>query len=130
MINIAKKHNEYDDIRFNFGDVAELDNQGKYDIIISTHAMPYFRDMKDTMQMFYNLLNKGGIFCMAQAACNNKYDKFVLTLLEVISSEAKYPSTDIIQKWIKEIGFTNTELKYIKENKLMPTIFALCCRKD
>ena len=130
MIEIAKNQNKDDDISFKCGNVAEINFEDEYDIIISTHAMPYFPNMKESMQKFYELLKSDGIFCLGQAAGNNTYDKIILTFLEIVSSEAKYPATATIQNWLKEMGFIDIKLTYIKEKRLMPTIFAICCRKD
>jgi len=129
MIEMAEEQNKYSGIRFINGNVVTFNSLEEYDIIVSTHAMPYFPDMDAAIKKCFGLLKGGGLFCMAQAASNNNYDKTILALLELVSSEAMYPSTSKIQELIEKAGFKDIYLKYVKETRLLPTIFALRCGK-
>ncbi len=130
MLEQAERRNQAGNIGFNWGDIKDFRGARQYDVIICTHALSYFPGVEEVVKNFYSLLKEGGTFCLAQTAPDNRYDKAILRLLKLVTSESVFHSTEEIKSLLSGNGFDRMELQYIKETKLMPTIFALKCRKS
>lgn len=110
-------------------DVDDLHKiKDKFNIIICTHSLPYYKDPAKVMRELNRLLEDDGRLYMGFASVNNLYDKFVLSLVKLTTGPANYPSDKEYKQLIKP-HFQIETLKIIKEKYFMPRIAIYTLRK-
>ena len=62
-----------------------------FDVIICTHAFPYFPNKLEVLKGFKMMLKMGGTLLLAQASANSIYDKIILSFVKLTTSQAEYP---------------------------------------
>lgn len=76
--------------------VADVDvlvpDQRRFDVILCTHAFPYFLDKPRALDFFRRSLAPGGRVFLAQACTENGYDRAALALVRLTTSRAQYVS--------------------------------------
>lgn len=65
-----------------------------YDVVVCTHAFPYYDDPSHAMKQFSAFLKPGGLLIIAHAHTETLYDRMVLALVKLTTSRAAYPSAD------------------------------------
>lgn len=65
-----------------------------YDVVVCTHAFPYYDDPVHAIKQFSACLKPGGLLIIAHAHTENLYDRVVLALVKLTTSKATYPSAD------------------------------------
>ena len=120
MLDVSKKRNP--SVRHIHLDVADLHRfNEEFDIIISSHSFPYWKDQRKVMEDLHNILRPNGKIIIGFASGETLYDKLVLFFVKFTTGFAKYPS---------EFEFSNLlgahfEIRHkeiIKERKYMPRI--------
>lgn len=120
MLNISKLKNPK--TRHIKLDVKDLDKiQEKFNIIICTHSLPYYKNLEKVIIDLYGLLEDEGKIFMAFASGNNFYDKLVLSFVKLTTGPAYYPS-DIQFRKLLSNSFKVESLNIIKERTFMPRI--------
>ena len=110
-------------------DVAELNKlMGKFDLIICTHSLPYYKEPINVMKELQRLLKENGIILMGFASGNNIYDKFVLSFVKLTTGFANYPSDKKFKELVSSY-FQVENLKIIKEKFFMPRIAVYTLKK-
>jgi len=104
--------------------------QSTYDVIICTHAFPYFPDQKGMLQKMETLLRPGGTLLLAQASMNNPYDAAVLTVIKLTTTKAHYPSRRKMRQLAVPAFSTPPEETRISPNRLIPSIYLFKWTKD
>ena len=104
-------------------DAADLDKlESRYDIIVCTHSLPYYRDPKDVFRNLSRLLTENGRLIVGFASGNSIYDKAVLSGVKLTTGRAHYPSNREFVGLVKEY-FQVHKLKIIKKRAFyMPRI--------
>ena len=93
----------------------------KYDLIICTHSLPYYKEPEKTLMELSKLLNDDGKLLIGFASGNDFYDKFILSFVKLTTGPAYYPSDEGFRKIISDF-FKVESLGIIKEKFYMPRI--------
>ena len=127
MLDVSKSRNPHaTHIKL---DVAELDKlKGKYDVIICTHSLPYYKEPEIVFKELNRLLSDNGVLFIGFASGNNFYDKFILSFVKLTTGPANYPSDENFRQLISSY-FQVENLKIIKEKFFMPTIAVYTLKK-
>lgn len=84
-------------------DAADLDKlETRYDIIVCTHSLPYYRDPKEVFRNLSRILTENGRIIVAFASGNSVYDKVVLSGVKLTTGKAHYPSNREFVDLVKE----------------------------
>lgn len=120
MLDISKKRNpQADHILMDVENLSNLDR--KFNIIISSHSLPYYKNPRRVMEDLYNLLEDKGQIIFAFASGHSLYDRLILSLVKLTTGKAKYPSDSDFRDLIYPY-FQVEEMKIIKEKYFMPRI--------
>nr|WP_300002438.1 class I SAM-dependent methyltransferase [Tissierella sp.] len=120
MIQVSKERNpSVNHIQMDAKDLDSLED--KFEIIISTHSIPYYKDLDKLMEDLKNLLEDEGRIYMAFASGNSFYDKLALSFVKLTTGPASYPSDKRFKELI-EGSFKAESLNIIKERQFMPRI--------
>ena len=110
-------------------DAEELDKlKGKFNIIICTHSLPYYKEPEKIMKELCRLLKDNGRIFMGFASGNSFYDKLILSFVKLTTGPANYPS-DMKFKELTSLYFQVEKLKIIKEKFFMPRIAVYTLKK-
>lgn len=103
-------------------DVSNLHNlDDKFDIIISTHSLPYWKNSRKVMKDLSTILADDGRLYIGFASGNNFTDKLALFFVKFTTGPANYPSDNGFRELLNPY-FSIKDLKIIKEKKFMPRI--------
>ena len=103
-------------------DVNDLDTIDKsYDILTCTHSLPYYKNLAEILDKFYNKLNPDGTIYLAFASGDSLYDKIVLSFVKLTTGPANYPSDKTFRKLLPECLEIKSR-QVIKKRWFMPTI--------
>ena len=122
MIEIAKRDNKAKNVRFKALPIEDYKTKETFDLIICTHAFPYFPHKGEMMKKISNLCKQGGKVIIANASNNNLQDKIITFLLKATTSKAEYLSIKEMEKLFSNASLKCIEIKIIKEKRYMPTI--------
>ena len=127
MINISRTKNpKAKHILMDVGDLNKLED--KFNIIISTHSFPYYKEPKKVMENLYNLLENNGQIHIGFASGDSLYDKIALFFVKFTTGPANYPSDTEFKELIETL-FTVESLEIIKIKKFMPRIAVYSLKK-
>lgn len=129
MIEIARQNNRGDRIRFLNVAVDEFVCEEKFDMIICTHAFPYFPDKAAVMQKMAALCKKGGMVIIVSSSTNNLKDLLANLIVKTRTSKARYLSIAQMKRLFASAGFEVMRVDVIRERAYMPTIALLCAEK-
>lgn len=127
MLQISKNRNpKACHIKMDAADLSSINE--RFDIIICTHSLPYYKNPQNIMKELNRLTADDGKLYMGFASGNNFYDKLILSFVKLTTGPANYPSdakfTQIINSYFKK-----EKLKIIKEAPFMPRIAIYSLRK-
>ena len=123
MINVAKKNNLKDkNIKFKAIGIEKFNTKDKFDIIICTHAFPYFPNKEEILKKMYKMCNKGANVIIVNSSTNSLKDLIINFFLKATTSKAKYLSIDEMKKLFNKVKFNVKDIRIIRERKYMPTI--------
>lgn len=122
MIALAKENNTSSKIRFINVCVDDFVTDEEFDIILCTHAFPYFPNKRETMQKMYSLCKSGGKIILVSSSTNNIKDWFANLLVKFHTSRATYLSIPRMTHLFTSAGFEVTRVDVIREKAYMPTI--------
>ena len=122
MIDIAKKNNKGKNIKFKTSSIETFESADKYDIIICTHAFPYFPNKEDMIKKMAGLCNKKGQVIIVNSSTNSLKDLIINFFLKATTSKAKYLSIDEMKKLFKTEKLKVKNIEIIRERFYMPTI--------
>lgn len=110
-------------------DVAELYKlRDKFDVIVCTHSLPYYKNPEIVMKELSRLLKDNGRIFIGFASGNNFYDKFALSFVKLTTGPANYPSHEKFKQLVHDY-FQIENLKIIKERLYMPRIAVYTLKK-
>ena len=110
-------------------DVAELDRlENKFDIIVCTHSLPYYKEPLKFMKDLHGILEDNGKIYMGFASGNNLYDRLLLSMVKLTTGPANYLSDENYKNLVTPY-FQIEKLKIIKERFFMPRIAIYTLRK-
>ena len=122
MIKIARSSNTAPDVKFKVCPIESFTSVDKYDIVICTHAFPYFPDKAGALEKIAGLCNTGAKLVFVNSSTNDLKDLIINFFLKATTSKAQYPSIEEMKKLFKNAGLTVRKTKIIRERRYMPTI--------
>ena len=127
MIEISKKRNpSAKHLKMDASELNILDS--KYDIILCTHSMPYYKEPKNVFKHLNNLLSDEGKLLIGFASGDSIYDKFILGFVKLTTGKANYPSDNEFRAMIFPF-FEVENLKIIRKKFFMPRIAVYTLKK-
>jgi len=127
MLEVSKKRNT--NTNHIMMDVADLHNlNDKFNIIVCTHSLPYYKDPEKVMVQLYRLLKDDGRILIGFASGDNLYDKIALSFVKLTTGPANYPSDEKFKQLIAPY-LQVEKLKIIKEKPFMPRIAVYTLKK-
>lgn len=127
MIEISKKRNpSAKHLQMDASELYILDS--KYDIIVCTHSMPYYKEPKNVFKHLNNLLSDEGKLLIGFASGDSIYDKFILGFVKLTTGKANYPSDNEFREIIFPF-FEVENLKIIRKKFFMPRIAVYTLKK-
>ena len=130
MIEIAQADNPGDRIRFLNVSVDDFACDEQFDIILCTHAFPYFPNKKQAMQKMHALCKQGGMVIIVSSSTNNLKDLLANLIVKTQTSKAQYPSVAQMTRMFGNAGFRVTRTSVIRERAYMPTIALMCAERS
>lgn len=100
----------------------------KYNIIISTHSLPYWKDPDKVMKDLWSIIAEDGKVYIGFASGNSLYDKIALFFVKFTTGPANYPSDNSFRRLVSTY-FQVEDLKIIKEKSFMPRIAVYTLRR-
>ena len=122
MIEVAKKNNKGKNVKFKTSSIESFESNEKYDIIICTHAFPYFPNKQEMIKKMAGLCNKKGQVIIVNSSTNSLKDLIINFFLKATTSKAKYLSIDEMKKLFKGAKLKVKQIDVIRERFYMPTI--------
>lgn len=122
MIEVAKKNNKGKNVKFKTSSIESFESNDKYDIIICTHAFPYFPNKQEMIKKMAGLCNKKGQVIIVNSSTNSLKDLIINFFLKATTSKAKYLSIDEMKKLFKSAKLKVKQIEVIRERFYMPTI--------
>lgn len=120
MVEIAQKQNK--NLTFESIPIEKYETNENFDLIICTHAFPYFPEKEKTLKKISGFCNKGAKIIIANASCNSIKDKIITFFLKATTSKASYLSIEEMKKLFGKASLNCMNVKIIRERKYMPTI--------
>lgn len=123
MISEAKSNNiKNKNIKFKTCGIEKFKTKDKFDIIICTHAFPYFPNKEEILKKMYKMCNKNANVIIVNSSTNSLKDLIINFFLKATTSKAKYLSIKEMKKLFEIVKFKVSDIKIIRERKYMPTI--------
>lgn len=122
MIEIARKSNKNKNIKFKNSSIESFESNEKYDIIICTHAFPYFPNKQEMIKKMAGLCNEKGQVIIVNSSTNSLKDLIINFFLKATTSKARYLSIDEMKELFKNAKLKLKKIEIIREKFYMPTI--------
>ena len=98
-----------------------------FDFITCCHSFPYYQDKEAVVDRIKKILKPNGYAIFVQASVNNRYDHFVMWIVEKTAETAEYLSRREVRRFFTD-GFTVVQEFIIKEKWYMPSICGFVLR--
>ncbi len=122
MVEIAKSSNSGKNMEFLVCPVEEFATGEQYDLILCTHAFPYFPDKAAVVQKMADLCKPQGQIILVSSSTNTPKDFLINLFLKATTSEAKYLSIKKMKALFTDAKLTVKKVQVIREKWYMPTI--------
>ena len=113
---------ENKNIKFKTCPIEKFNTKDKFDIIICTHAFPYFPNKEEVLKKIYKLSNKNANIVIVNSSTNSLKDLIINFFLKATTSKAKYLSIEEMKKLFNIAKLKVNDIRIIRERKYMPTI--------
>lgn len=122
MIRVAKKSNHGKNINFKVCPIEKFKTAEKYDIIICTHAFPYFPKKEVMMKKITGMCKEKGQVIIVNSSTNSVKDLIINFFLKATTSKARYLSIEEMKSLFRTAGLKVIAIRIIREKRYMPTI--------
>lgn len=122
MVEIAQKNNTGTNLKFQVCSIEEFETKEKYDVIICTHAFPYFPNKAEVIKKMASLCSENAHVIIVNSSTNSLKDSIINFFLKATTSKAKYLSIKQMKELFKIANLKEKEIKIIREKAYMPTI--------
>ena len=106
----------------NTSSIESFESNEKYDIIICTHAFPYFPNKQEMIKKMAGLCNKKGQVIIVNSSTNSLKDLIINFFLKATTSKAKYLSIDEMKKLFKNAKLKVKKIEVRKSKKCLKVI--------
>ena len=122
MIREARKLNRNANLNFQVCPIEKFQTKEKYDIIICTHAFPYFPRKDKALIKMSKMCKQGGNVILVNSSTNSLKDLLINFGLKATTSEAKYLSIPQMKQLFANARLNVKNIQVIRERFYMPTI--------
>lgn len=122
MIAEAEKENKCKNVLFKVCPIEEFQTPEKFDVIICTHAFPYFPEKEKMLKKISSLCSENGKVIIANSSTNSLKDLIINFGLKATTSKAKYLSIKKMRELFERAELKLKDVKVIREKIYMPTI--------
>ncbi|HBC31392.1 MAG TPA: hypothetical protein DC024_09160 [Clostridiales bacterium] len=127
MIEISKNKNP--SAKHILMDVSELNKlDEKFNIIICTHSLPYYKEPKDVFEQLNKMLQDDGRIFAGFASGDSIYDKFILSFVKLTTGKANYPSDNEFRILVSPFFYVEN-IEIIRKKFFMPRIAVYTLKK-
>ncbi len=127
MLEISNKRNpSAKHIKMDTAELSKL--EGKYDLVVCTHSLPYYKEPKNVFKELHRVLKRDGRILVGFASGDSFYDKFILSFVKLTTGKANYPSDKNFRLLIHPY-YEIENFKIIKEKSFMPRIAVYTLKK-
>ena len=127
MIEISKNKNP--SAKHILMDVSELNKlDEKFNIIICTHSLPYYKEPKDVFEQLNKMLQDDGRIFAGFASGDSIYDKFILSFVKLTTGKANYPSDNEFRILVSPFFYVKN-IEIIRKKFFMPRIAVYTLKK-
>lgn len=127
MIEISKNKNP--SAKHILMDVSELNKlDEKFNIIICTHSLPYYKKPKDVFEQLNKMLQDDGRIFAGFASGDSIYDKFILSFVKLTTGKANYPSDNEFRILVSPFFYVEN-IEIIRKKFFMPRIAVYTLKK-
>lgn len=109
-------------LEFRVCPVENFESENKFDIIICTHAFPYFPDKEAVMKKIAELCSGKGQVVIVNSSTNSLKDLIINFFLKATTSKAKYLSIEEMKTLFTKAKLQVKAVSIIRERFYMPTI--------
>ena len=110
-------------------DVSELNKlDEKFNIIICTHSLPYYKEPKDVFEQLNKMLQDDGRIFAGFASGDSIYDKFILSFVKLTTGKANYPSDNEFRILVSPFFYVEN-IEIIRKKFFMPRIAVYTLKK-
>jgi trans-aconitate methyltransferase len=102
--------------------IEEIDPEAGFDLIVSTHALPYMPRQPVAVAEMARRLRPGGRLLLLCANTENLYDRLCLAVVELTTTRARYPSVASIQAMMVDAGLRPGRVLAVDRPLYMPCI--------
>jgi 2-polyprenyl-3-methyl-5-hydroxy-6-metoxy-1,4-benzoquinol methylase len=125
MVEAAEKRHAHVRIRYRHSSIDRIDNEGPFDVIVMSHAFPYFPNKNEALCRMISMLNPRGRLILVHATIENFYDMLFLIFVRFTVSGAQYFSAGRLSSMIRHAGFTLGTVRPMKRFWLIPSIYMI-----
>ena len=122
MIEIAQRNNKNKNVQFKAVSIEDYETKETFDLIICTHAFPYFPQKAEMLKKIAALCNRGAKVLIVSASNNSWKDRMTTFLLKATTSKAEYLSIKDMLQLSGNALLKCLDVRIIKEKRYMPTI--------
>lgn len=127
MIEISKNKNP--SAKHILMDVSELNKlDEKFNIIICTHSLPYYKKPKDVFEQLNKMLQDDGRIFAGFASGDSIYDKFILSFVKLTTGKANYSSDNEFRILVSPFFYVEN-IEIIRKKFFMPRIAVYTLKK-
>ncbi len=122
MIEVARSKSTGKGIEFRVCAVEDFQTEEIYDVIICTHAFPYFPDKMEVLKKMAKLCRGEGRIIIVNSSTNSIKDWLINLGLKTTTSKAQYLSIKEMKRMFQVVALEVMDIKIIRERWYMPTI--------
>ena len=125
MIEEAGRLRPNSNISYRCARIQDVSEDGPFDVIVSTHAFPYFPQKIEALRCMYSMLKPGGRLIMVHATMENVYDALFLVFVRITVSHAQYHSVHRLASMMQGVGFVRGKVESMKRLWFIPSIYMI-----
>jgi len=122
MIRRAQQDYTAPNLAYHTGPVEGMERGTGFDVIVCTHAFPYFPDKPASMAAMAALLRPGGRLLIIQANTENLYDRSWLLIVRLTTTPSRYLSAAGLHALMSTAGLAPGVVRSVDKPRWIPSI--------
>ena len=122
MIERAQRDYTASNLSYHTGPVEVMERGSGFDVLVCTHAYPYFPDKPASMTAMAALLRPGGRLLIIQANTENLYDRSWLLIVRLTTTPSRYHSAAGLHGLMQGAGLTPGIVRSVSKPRWIPSI--------
>lgn len=122
MIEQARVRNNAPNVEYRAMRLERLQGEEPFDLVVSTHALPYMSDPEASIHHMASLLRPGGRLLVIHANTDTLYDRVCMLFVKLTTTRARYHSSAALRGMMDRAGLSPGVLCSIEKASFMPSI--------